>query len=73
MTVQLDDGEPLCMTFDDIFAAAVLGRNKLNIYYQNHLYQFKGGKRFNALKYVNFCYRWKNKDKGEPDGKFLGL
>ena len=73
ITVSLGDGEPTTMTFDDVFAAAVLGRNKLNIYYQDHIYQFKGDKRFNSLKYVHFCYRWKNKDKDEPDGKFLGL
>ncbi len=59
--------------FDEVTAMAVLGRNKLNIYHNKKVYQFKGGKRFNALKYVNFYFRYKNITGGNPDGKFLGL
>ena len=59
--------------FSDITAAAVLGRNKLNIYHGDKVYQFKGNKRFNALKYVNFYHRKKNILKGEENGEFLGL
>ena len=61
------------MPFDEVSAAAVLGRNKLCIYHEDHIYQFKGGKRFNALKYVNLYYRYKNQISGDTDGKFLGL
>ena len=53
--------------------AAVLGRNKLNLYAQERTYQIKGGKRFNALKYVNVLYAGKNIDRGDTNGKFLGL
>lgn len=63
----------ITLDFDGIHAASVLGRNKLNLYYADKLYQFKGDKRFNAVKYVNFYYRYKNTKKETHDGKFLGL
>jgi hypothetical protein len=59
--------------FDEISSVAVLGRNKLNLYYGNHIYQVKGGKRFNALKYVHMYHRYKNMTGENKDGKFLGL
>ena len=65
--------DQLILPFDAITAASCLGRNKLNIYYGSHVYQFKGNVRFNALKYVNFYYRHKNISRGDLDGKFLGL
>ena len=61
------------MLFSDVFAASVLGRNKLNIYHEDKVYQFKGSKRFNAMKYVNFCYRYKQLDETDPEKIFLGL
>jgi len=61
------------MTFDEISAVTVLGRNKLNIYVNKTIYQFKGDKRFNALMCVNTFYRYKNMQKGDQNGKFLGL
>ncbi len=60
-------------SFNEAGAVTVLGRNKLNIYHGGHVYQFKGGKRFNALKYVHIYHRYKNISKGDTDGKFLGL
>ena len=60
-------------TFEDISSIAVLGRNKLNVYCASKVYQLKGGKRFNALKYVNMYHRYKNIVKGDVYGKFLGL
>lgn len=59
--------------FDEISAVTVLGKNKLNVYYDKRIYQLKGGKRFNALKYVNLYYRYRNASKGDTDGQFLGL
>ena len=67
------DGELLKMPFADISVAAVLGRNKLNLYFGGKVYQLKGEARFNALKYVQICYRAKNQLKGDENGKFLGL
>lgn len=63
----------IVLPFDGVTAASVLGRNKCNIYYDGKVYQFKGDKHFNALKYVNFYYRYTNISKGDTDGKFLGL
>ena len=63
----------LLANFDDVTAATCLGRNKLNIYHGKDVFQFKGDKRFNALKYVNICYRCKNILRGEPDDQFLGI
>lgn len=51
----------------------VLGRNKLNIYHKDKIYQIKGDKRFNALKYVHLSHRSENIRKGQEDVKFLGL
>lgn len=59
--------------FDDLSAITVLGKNKLNIYRGDKLYQVKGGKRFNALKYVHIYHRYKNIVKGEKHEQFLGL
>ena len=59
--------------FAEITAASVLGRNKLNIYYDKKVYQLKGNKRFNAIKYVHMYYRYKNVNKGEGNEQFLGL
>lgn len=66
-------GDTLVFSFNEVTAASVLGRNKLNIYHGNNVYQFKGSKRFNALKYVHFYYRHKNITRGDTDSKFLGL
>ena len=59
--------------FDSVSAVVVLGKNKLNIYYGEHLYQIKSDKRFNALKYVHMYYRYKNIKKGEESEQFLGI
>ena len=59
--------------FRDVGVITVLGRNKLNIYYGKEIYQLKGSKRFNALKYVHISCRYKNLVKGDPNAEFLGL
>ncbi len=70
-----DEGKQgeLRLNFSETSAVSVLGRNKLNIYYGDKVYQLKGDKRFNALKYVHIYYRHKNVTKGEKDEQFLGL
>lgn len=69
-----EDGQnPMILSFEEISALSVLGRNKLNIYHEDKVYQVKGDKRFNALKYVNLYYRFRNISRGDNDGKFLGL
>lgn len=65
--------EELVLPFDRVSAVSVLGRNKINIYYGDKLYQIKSDKHFNALKYVNIYYRYKNTCGGENNEQFLGL
>lgn len=54
-------------------AVTVLGRNKVNIYFDGKIYQLKGSKSFNGIKYVNLFNHCKNLIRGELNGKFLGL
>lgn len=63
----------IALPFDQVSVMSVLGRNKLNIYIGEDLYQLKGDRRFNAVKYMNFYYHYTNVQKGETDGEFLGL
>ncbi len=63
----------LVLPFDEIDVITVLGKNKLNIYHADKVYQFKGNERFNALKYVNIYYRYCNIKEGGANGTFLGL
>ena len=65
--------EDTLFTFDEISAITALGRTKINIYRDKEVYQLAGGERFSALKYVNLHYRYKNMDKEDYDGQFLGL
>jgi len=71
----IDEGtaNALVLPFSELSALSVLGRNKLNIYSGSQVYQLKGSKRFNALKYVNLYYHYHNVSKGDNHGKFLGL
>ena len=73
MTVDEDGAEPLTFSFDEVTAMAALGRNKLNVYHGDRIWQFKPGKRFNAMKYVNFYYHYQNVKRGDANGEFLGL
>ena len=73
--IVLDEGSSreLRLPFEELSTVTVLGRNKLNLYHGEELYQLKGDKRFNALKYVQICARSKNIARGDLDDKFLGL
>ena len=73
--IVIDQGQEneLALPFAETIAISVLGKNKLNIYYGDHLYQLKSHKRFNALKYVNIYYRYKNITRDAPESTFLGL
>jgi len=63
----------LTFSFNDVSAIAVLGRNKLNIYVYDKIFQLKSHKRFNAVKYMNLYYRYSNVKNGERDGSYLGI
>ena len=73
--IVIDEGtdQELVLPFEGIQAAAALGRNKLNLYVGDTVYQVKGDDHFNALKYVNLYFRFKNICKGDNNVKFLGL
>ncbi len=68
--VELGD---MVLPFSEITAATCLGKNKLNIYHGKKIYQLKGSKRFNAIKYMNIYFRYKNITRGEEDDQFLGI
>lgn len=61
------------LDFDNASVFTVVGRNKLNIYYQDKVYQLKSNERFNSLKYMNLFYRYKNTHSEVEHGQFLGL
>lgn len=67
------EGVDLEFPFDEATAVTVLGKNKANIYHGGKIYQLKGSKRFNALKYVHIYHRYKNITKGDENEQFLGL
>jgi len=73
--VVIDEGRDneMSFPFEKTTALSVLGRNKLNIYFNKQVFQLKGDKHFNALKYVNLYYRHKNVTKGEESSTFLGI
>ena len=73
ITVENEGQEPWVIRFDQVMSAAVLGRNKLNIHTKDKIWQFKGDRHFNALKYVNIFYRYRNITQGDQNGEFLGL
>ena len=73
IVIDEDTAGECALLFSDTTAVTVLGRNKLNVYHGKKVYQFKGGKRFNALKYVHIYHRFRNISRGDADGKFLGL
>lgn len=71
---ELSPDNVLILPFDRISAVSTLGKNKLNIYFEDKIYQVKPDKHFNALKYMNIYYHATNTDKGGlTDGEFLGL
>ena len=72
LTLTPEQGDEQVFPFSEVNAITILGKNKLNVYYNKHVYQIKGDKRFNGLKYVNIFHRFKNITKGNGE-TFLGL
>jgi hypothetical protein len=71
--IEIDANGKREFLFDEVTAVSVLGRNKLNIYTKDELWQLKGDKRFNAVKYMHMYFRYNNIKKGGKDGEFLFL
>jgi hypothetical protein len=73
LILTFEQGEKQVFAFSEVNAITILGKNKLNVYHDKHVYQLKGDKRFNGLKYVNIFHRYRNMTKGDGQGSFLGL
>ena len=73
VVVDVGGKDPLVLPFEELSGVSVLGKNKVNFYLHDRVYQIKGSKRMNALKYVHFYYRYKNIVKGAEHESFLGL
>jgi 1-acyl-sn-glycerol-3-phosphate acyltransferase len=73
LVLLLEQEQQWVLPFREVNAITILGKNKLNIYHDKHVYQIKGDKRFNGLKYVNIFHRHKNMTKGEAQASFLGV
>lgn len=58
--------------FDALETITILGKNKLDIYHADMVYQIQSDKRFNALKYLNLYHRYKNLT-SDVNTNFLGL
>ena len=64
--------DKMVFEFSEAHHITLLGKNKLDVYYGDKIYQIKSDERFNALKYVHFYHRYKNLVKGDSN-EFLGL
>jgi 1-acyl-sn-glycerol-3-phosphate acyltransferase len=67
------DKKLFTLPYDKIIALSVLGRNKLNIYIDDKLWQIKADKHFNPVKYMHIYYHAVNLQKGKEENEFLGL
>ena len=60
-------------SFGEVENITILGKNKLDIYHGDMVYQIQSDKRFNALKYLNLFHRYRNLTTEAENGSFLGL
>ncbi len=73
MEVGSEDAPDFVFPFDETGMVTVLGKNKINVYFGDKLYQFWGSERFNALRHVNIFHHYLNCKEGAEHGQFLGL
>ena len=71
--IELTGGFREVFPFESVENITILGKNKLDIYYGDMVYQIQSDKRFNALKYLNLYHRYKNLTSEVQNGSFLGL
>ena len=71
--IEMTGGFKDAFSFDQTDNLTILGKNKLDLYRADVVYQIQGDKRFNALKYLNLYHRYKNLTSEVKDGSFLGL
>ena len=70
--IEMTGGFNQTFHFGEISTITILGKNKLDIYHGDNVYQIQSDKRFNALKYLNLFHRYKNLSAGTNE-TFLGL
>jgi 1-acyl-sn-glycerol-3-phosphate acyltransferase len=71
--IEMTGGFVKTFSFDQMETITILGKNKLNIYHDDMVYQIQSDKRFNALKYLNLFHRYKNLAAETESEVFLGL
>ena len=71
--IELSGGFKEVFRFHEVENITILGKNKLDIYHADMVYQIQSDKRFNALKYLNLYHRYKNITTEVQNGSFLGL
>lgn len=71
--IEMTGGFTKVFAFDQLETITILGKNKLDIYFEGMVYQIQSHKRFNALKYLNLYHRYKNLTAEDQNGGFLGL
>ena len=71
--IEMTGGFVKTFRFDEVETITILGKNKLDIYHEDMVYQIQSGKRFNAVKYLNLFHRYKNLTSEVQNGSFLGL
>lgn len=71
--IEMTGGFRDVFSFGEIDVITILGKNKLNIYRADTVYQIQSDKRFNAVKYLNLYHRYKNLTSDAQDSSFLGL
>ena len=72
LTVEYGDINKI-LYFDDISSSGVFGKNKANFFTTEDIYQLKGDKSFNSMKYVNLYYKYKIEKGEQKNDKFIGL
>lgn len=73
VNIAFKDGSVREIPFSEASAITVLGKNLINIYLKDIIYQIKGDKRFNGLKFVHLYNRSRNIKEGRGNEQFLGL
>lgn len=63
----IDTKETMIINFEDIVSSGVFGKNKVNFFTKDKTYQVKSDEHFNALKYVEMVYKYKQEIGGISD------
>ena len=71
--IELSGGFQQVFPFAETDNITILGKNKLDIYHGDMVYQVQSDKRFNALKYLHLYHRYKNLTAEGQNGNFLGI